>query len=169
MWFYRKFIIYRGRTKSRQGLYSSRSSNFSRYAFKGMVIKLNELLYIEKPRNKIVSFLDSGLFPLLLYSFNRIAPLRAYRWYFLFNNLFIESGAHYLRYLGWQSIILGVRGRFNNFLYFYRYLSYIYFCMNQALLVVRGINLYTCESFSFLRKKKYPRRKRRFMRRSRPI
>lgn len=122
------------------------------------------LVYVVRARNKIVSFIHRYAYMIWAKSYNSLVPIKYFYDKSFFWHLFIEVVAYNLVHNKWNKIGICLRGRYYTFIYFYRYLIYIYKKWNKRLLYINYVKLIASESYSMIRKKKYPRRKRRLIR-----
>lgn len=122
------------------------------------------LVYIVRPRNKIVSFINQYIYMVWIKSLNSIVPLKYLYNILFFWHLFIEIVGYNLFLNKWKLFDLFIKGKYNTFVYFYRYLNFIYLKIYGYRLKINCVKIKINESFGKIRRIKYPRRKRRFKR-----
>lgn len=124
----------------------------------------NSLSYCTRPRNKLVNFIDKYTYIIFLITFNSLMPLQIKYNKNFYLNLFIEIIGYYLYIFRWNRLNINLISKYNTFKYLYRYLVHSYYKLYKKIIYINYIKIYINESYSILRKKKYPRRKRRFKR-----
>lgn len=122
------------------------------------------MVYRVKLRNRIVSFVYRYMYIIWMKSYNSLLPFKGKydKWFFW--HLFIEVAAYHLILYRWLQFGVCVHGKYSSFIYFYRHMVYVYQACSKLFPQVQYVKFRVPESFSTIRRKKYPRRKRRFRR-----
>lgn len=166
MWRYKRFLYIKRRfivwCHRFHKLQKIRDLNYRFLTYKNL--EHHYMIYRIKPRNKIVSFVHRYMYIIWMKSYNSIIPFkgRYVKWFFW--HLFIEIAAYHLILYRWEQFGVWLRGKYRSFMYFYRYLVYVYKMCGKRFPQIDHVKVIVTESFSSIRKKKYPRRKRRFKR-----
>lgn len=161
---YRKFkfvyrYIYKRHGKQNYNIHEEQG-NFYNYD----LLSNKFMIYSVRYRNKFINLVDNLIYPVYMKSFNSLLILQKIYKRNVVLSLYIEFIVYYLVMYRWRCINIVISGIYYGINYFYKYMSYIYKKWQHQFLKIKTIKLDTKVSYSFIRKMKYPRRKRRFKR-----
>lgn len=122
----------------------------------------NRFIYIVRPRNRIVCFVDRFIYVIFLMTFKSLMVSKSFHRFSVFWHMFIQVVAVNLWICSWEQVGFCIQGQYKSFFYLFRYLNYLYWMRWKKQIMSQYLEIQLKESFSKLRKSKFPRRKRRF-------
>lgn len=122
----------------------------------------NRFIYIVRPRNRIVCFVDRFTYVIFVTTLKSLIIPKSLYQFSIFWHMFIQVIALNIWICSWEQVGFCIQGQYKSFLYLFRYLSYLYWMRWKKQIMSQYLEIQLKESFSKLRKSKFPRRKRRF-------